>query len=136
MIYFIQAGEGPVKIGVAKNVEQRLAALQTAHYEPLRVLKTINGGLKAERQIHSRLSSFRLAGEWFKWTAEVQAIILELETAILQPDDAYAIRTTPVTLPDGLRARLDAERSLNRRGVEAEILVLLDEALKARERRK
>ena len=60
-----------IKIGRAKNVEERLKSLQTAHPYPLKVLKTlkVSGGKAAidlEKQLHQRFADYRLSGEWFK----------------------------------------------------------------------
>ena len=70
-VYFIQAGEGgPIKIGVAKDVEKRLKGLQTASPKTLVLLASIpvRGSIKAyamERDFHFRLSGYRIRGEWF-----------------------------------------------------------------------
>lgn len=43
-VYFVQAGEaGPVKIGWATDPRARIADLQTGHYEPLRLIRIIEG---------------------------------------------------------------------------------------------
>ena len=67
MIYFIQAGQnGPIKIGVSDKPQERLEALQTAHYEELELLGVIGGGEDKEKEIHLRFSQYRMMGEWFK----------------------------------------------------------------------
>jgi len=66
MIYFIQAGDkGAVKIGFAKDVEKRFAALQTGNHETLRLLKEIQGEIELEQEIHSLLKKYHLRGEWY-----------------------------------------------------------------------
>lgn len=71
-VYMIRAGEkGPIKIGKAENVERRLAELQTANYEELKIIAIIPcGSTKAaeyvERGIHKRFARSRIRGEWFK----------------------------------------------------------------------
>lgn len=65
-VYFIQAGEtGPVKIGIADDVAERLRALQTAHWELLHVRHVFDGGAAKERAFHERYKAHRLRGEWF-----------------------------------------------------------------------
>ena len=76
-VYFIQSHQGgPIKIGLARDVRLRLAALQTAHPYRLRVIGTIRGGRNVERRVHDSLSQRRMSGEWFDITeAEAEAII-------------------------------------------------------------
>lgn len=65
-VYFIQRADGPVKIGCAVDVFQRMAALQTASPEPLRLIGVIPlGGYSMERYLHQALAQDRLKGEWF-----------------------------------------------------------------------
>jgi len=71
MIYFIQAGEnGPIKIGKSDDPERRLAQLQTAHYEELKILWVeyeTPGPIKdEERQLHLSYEDDNIRGEWFK----------------------------------------------------------------------
>jgi hypothetical protein len=62
--YFIRAGvSGPIKIGVATNVDHRLASLQTGHYQKLTVIRLIRGN--AERALHRKFAHLRIRGEWF-----------------------------------------------------------------------
>lgn len=71
-VYMIRAGEkGPIKIGKAENVDRRLAELQTANYEELKIIAIIPcGSTKAaeyvERGLHKRFGRYRIRGEWFK----------------------------------------------------------------------
>jgi len=69
-LYFIQSVTGgPVKIGVARNPEERLKQHQTGSPFPLRIIKTIKRvSPKYESELHKRFSSFRLHGEWFSET--------------------------------------------------------------------
>lgn len=65
VVYFVGAESGPVKIGVAANPKERLANLQTAHFEKLTLLALASGGSDAERKYHERFAAHRLQGEWF-----------------------------------------------------------------------
>jgi hypothetical protein len=72
LIYFIQAGDdGPVKIGCAENVEKRRSALQTAHHDVLRILRSFPGERGVERSLHERFSNLRIRGEWFRFAPEM-----------------------------------------------------------------
>ena len=67
IIYFIQQGNGgSIKIGISSNIEKRLASLQTGSPYKLKVLLTIKGSEKLEKEIHSKFAEYRLSGEWFK----------------------------------------------------------------------
>lgn len=68
-VYFIQAGEsGPVKIGSTVGmVEGRLASLQTAHHEKLRILRVLaESGRQVERKLHHIYRTRKVQGEWFR----------------------------------------------------------------------
>ena len=74
-VYFIRAGDvGPVKIGWAADVEERRGDLQTAHYEPLHLLRTIDGVPLVEFWLHERFAANRLRGEWFSFDADMLAV--------------------------------------------------------------
>jgi hypothetical protein len=66
-LYFVQAGAaGPIKIGVAQDVQRRVAQLQTGHYEKLTILATLRYvDLLTERRVHGWLAKYRIRGEWF-----------------------------------------------------------------------
>lgn len=77
-VYFIrQCDGGPTKIGLATDVNARLAALQTAHAYPLHVAGVWPGATSDdEKMLHSKFADKRLNGEWFDLTDD------ELEVAI------------------------------------------------------
>lgn len=67
-VYFIQAGEaGPIKIGRSRDdPRQRLSALQTAHYETLRLLGVLQSDPEGEARLHEQFANLRIRGEWFR----------------------------------------------------------------------
>ena len=79
--YFVRAGvDGPVKIGCVMSedpvdaeaaVRTRIASLQTAHPDPLTLLRTVEGGVETERFFHKHFAALRVRGEWFTFTAEM-----------------------------------------------------------------
>lgn len=78
-VYFVQAGNnGPIKIGSSGNVLSRLNALQTAHYEKLKIIAVFpNENNTLEQFMHSTFCRRRIRGEWFdisvediRWVAE------------------------------------------------------------------
>ena len=65
-IYFIQAGDdGPIKIGITKNVESRREGLQSGSPIVLSLLCAIPGTRANERMLHTHFADDRLHGEWF-----------------------------------------------------------------------
>lgn len=82
-IYFVQPGRQPVvKIGSCVDEPAvRLRELQRYHHEPLKVLATIEGDVKAEFKLHKRFAKHRLHGEWFALDGELLAYIKTLSPA-------------------------------------------------------
>lgn len=71
-LYLMQMGEnGPVKIGVAVDVEARRRTLSTAAPWPIRVLYALPNMAHREREMHDRLRHHRLNGEWFEPIPEI-----------------------------------------------------------------
>ena len=76
MIYMVQAGEnGPVKIGTAIDVPARIRELQCGNPEPLRLLRTLDGGRDAEAWFHRHFRSSRYRAEWFSFCEEMLTAI-------------------------------------------------------------
>ncbi len=66
MIYFIKnIANGQIKIGFAENPNTRLANLQTGSTDKLVLIKSIEGDLAVEAQLHRQFAVHRLHGEWF-----------------------------------------------------------------------
>jgi len=78
LVYFIRSGDGPIKIGIAQDVEKRRRSLQTAHPAPLVTLATTDGGFQKERAYHRKFAKHRLEGEWFAPHADILAEIERL----------------------------------------------------------
>lgn len=79
-VYFIRPGSQPfVKIGHATDVARRLDTLQTAHYEPLRVLRVVDGDRQRERWLHARFAAQHVRGEWFRIDGALAVYLLEIE---------------------------------------------------------
>lgn len=69
-VYFIQEGNGHVKIGKAVNVEERLKAMQTGNSQKLQIRLVLNyeshkKALEMEKYFHRKFKRFRVRGEWF-----------------------------------------------------------------------
>lgn len=99
-IYFVRLGApgGPIKIGYAKDVRQRMATLCSASPAPLTLLATCEGDRHEEKQLHRLHRADRQHGEWFKPSEAVLTTI----------DIARSGGIAAVLKP---RARMDAEEA-------------------------
>ncbi len=75
LVYFIGGDTGPVKIGVAHDVQRRLSEIRAACPVPMFLLATAPGGFKQEKTYHRAYASQRMHCEWFERTPEMQAEI-------------------------------------------------------------
>lgn len=69
-VYFIQAGYGAIKVGMAKNPRQRLADMQVCTHKPLRLLAQFRmpdrqSARTLELELHRLFERERIRGEWF-----------------------------------------------------------------------
>lgn len=78
LVYFIGYDGGPIKIGHSVNPTARLVDLQMGSHEDLRILATMPGGLRKERELHRRFAAHRLRGEWFSPVEEVLEFVREV----------------------------------------------------------
>ena len=79
--YFIGAEHGPIKIGSARDVHQRLTVLQTGHPEPLYIYAYADGGYETEEKMHRDFAADRLRGEWFRRSERILHHIVKLQQA-------------------------------------------------------
>lgn len=80
-LYLITDGNH-YKIGVAKDPQRRLKALQTGNPKVLKLLATgyrrsTKTAFSVERQIHQGLKRQRLHGEWFRLTDRLVKVVIE-----------------------------------------------------------
>lgn len=77
-VYFIEAPNGFVKIGVAGDPRARLRTLRTMSPVPLRIALVLPGlGAAGEAELHQRFAAHRSHGEWFRPAAEITDFIKE-----------------------------------------------------------
>lgn len=78
-VYFVQQGDrGPVKIGVAKDPLDRMAALQTGNPTELHLRQVVPGQRDLESKLHYRFREARIRGEWFGDDPELDLSYLKL----------------------------------------------------------
>jgi hypothetical protein len=66
-VYLIRYGEYH-KIGIAKNVRERIVQMQVGLPEVVTIVHTIptNNMIRAETMLHERYAAYRVRGEWFR----------------------------------------------------------------------
>lgn len=75
-VYMIQAGEsGPVKIGKANKPLHRMTHLQTGHYETLRLIRVVSGGLPEETWLRVHFQHLHMRGEWHRYCPTMLAVM-------------------------------------------------------------
>jgi hypothetical protein len=76
-VYFIQADNGgPVKIGLAEDIESRIALFQAGCPFRLVCIGMIPDGSRSlEMSLHEQFATTRLHGEWFEDSPELQSYI-------------------------------------------------------------
>lgn len=88
-IYFIQSSVAlNVKIGKADDPWSRLYQLQTGHYEDLRLIRLLDGGLAQEKALHKKFSDLHVAREWFRFSELMLGDLGMNDLSVSQPPRA------------------------------------------------
>jgi len=70
VVYFVAAeGTNSIKVGTARNLDKRLANLQTNSPHKLKVIAAFEGGVTVEAVLHRQLQESHVRGEWFEFEA-------------------------------------------------------------------
>lgn len=77
-LYVIGSGAS-VKIGIARNPHLRLKELQTGHDWRLELLAATPAHVSLEKAVHHRFAPWRLEGEWFHFTQEIEQFVADLQ---------------------------------------------------------
>jgi hypothetical protein len=75
-LYMIQSEAGPVKIGVAEDIDRRMNQIKTSSPVGFRVMVVLDDGYRLEAELHERFKKDKLHGEWFAPTDEILSIEL------------------------------------------------------------
>lgn len=94
-VYFIAAGSTPIKIGVSDNPADRLSALQTAHYQQLHLIYTIEcrtraAAFEVESAFHRWYEELNIRNEWFRLTPKrkrKETVSMDAAPSVQQPID-------------------------------------------------
>ena len=73
-VYFIRCGEA-VKIGISVKPYERIANLSSANHQKMELLATMDGSRKEEKAMHAKFAAYRIKGEWFRYSAEIDKFI-------------------------------------------------------------
>lgn len=89
-LYFIQVGiGGPIKIGIASDVERRLLEVQIGCPYKLYLVLAVASGAPFEGLIHKAFKDINIRGEWFEPQPELMKFI---EDARRRAIDAFFAR--------------------------------------------
>lgn len=76
VVYLIRASSGgPCKIGVTRNLRNRLAGLRNASFHDLEVIRTVEGSFETENWFHDRFAHKRISREWFEFDPDMLEVI-------------------------------------------------------------
>lgn len=113
-VYFVLArGANAVKIGIAGDLERRLAAMQVACPLVLELLATVEYprrvmAVAAERRIHVVLEDHNLRGEWYLMTPHVRDFVGYVK-ATRQVEPLLDLeRNARINLPEAARQYVSA----------------------------
>ena len=93
-VYLIEAGaSGKVKIGTSVCVQKRLSQLQGASPEKMRLLLSMDGGLREEAEVQAAYKAERIHREWFSRSGDLERFIDSVFWAFGQIDAARHLTT-------------------------------------------
>lgn len=90
-VYFISSGDiridgTPIKIGFTRSdPKYRLAAIQMAHHEELRVvhllqIRTAQKAQRLEKKLHILFANHRIRGDWFRACPAIREFVAAFES--------------------------------------------------------
>ncbi len=77
LVYFLRY-QDRIKVGFTVDIVKRLKSFRLTLVGETELIGTINGGKTRERQVHAKLASFHIEGEWFRDCAAVRTAIADL----------------------------------------------------------
>jgi len=92
-VYFVQAGKrGPIKIGIARNIQRRIDSMQTGNAYGLNLLAAIPCKDRDQaRDFEGRLHRFflrqRIRGEWFTSNINVKKAVDRFSATISETEE-------------------------------------------------
>lgn len=99
-VYVIAAKDGPVKIGMAKDVHRRFGALKTGSPVALALayVAAVSGSARTlERDVHRLLAEKQFMGEWFAVSVEEAVIAIERAAGAAEIAIEALVVTEPAT---------------------------------------
>jgi hypothetical protein len=114
-VYLIRCGDTDmIKIGWADDPVERLATLQSAHHEPLAIVRLIDGPRFLEAWMHNHFAANRVRGEWFRLVPDMLTVAIgDVRPAAKECPDADVFPSVDVELLTAI------ERFLVRHGMTA-----------------
>lgn len=114
-VYFITARElGLVKIGCTKDTDYRLGVLKTSSPAALKVEAILPGYYDREKELHDQFADYRVRGEWFTITEEIENIIRSAGP-LLMPFEKLPQKKSKTATADETEALVQASIERDRR---------------------
>lgn len=134
-VYLIRCdATGNTKIGYSRDPRSRLATLQTASPNRLRLVACFDGDESLEADLHQRFRDYRVNGEWFRLSEnQVRAIAIEyggadghasLEAASLVSQSVIHLSKTICTTIDKMTGETEQQAKWHPANMDAEMGVL------------
>jgi hypothetical protein len=120
VVYVVTCGTR-TKIGIARDIDKRLASLQTSNPDPVELIRTFPGPMKLvrqwEKQAHEELKDHRISGEWFELTALEVVAVVEPITQVVEGGMSPEVTggqepevTAPVTTGDTINLHFNPDK--------------------------
>lgn len=88
VVYFVRCKQAnAIKIGTTTRLTERIDSLRIGCPFDLDVSGTINGDIKTEKLIHSKLTGWQIRGEWFHLNEFTKQVITEATDGRVRFDD-------------------------------------------------
>lgn len=148
-IYFARhKNGGPTKVGITKNIKERMSVLRTQISHGLEVIAQAPGCGRDEYTIHQKLKHTKIIGEWFAPSDELDAVIKHVvetgripDHCIAPPEEKYVPSSGPYEykpMPPShainiskTKRRIAEEARPRKRLAQLKLIALIDEAERA-----
>lgn len=101
-VYVVENERGAVKIGVSQNVHSRIKVLsKQGGFKPVNLYCTdmCSNSYELEHEIHKKMDSFRIGGEWFEFTFSAAVKVV---TDIFEREARFEVKKQRCVMPEDI----------------------------------
>lgn len=116
VVYFLQADDGPIKIGFTNDLRRRISLLQNGNHRRLHLRAVLPGDRAVEAAYHARFIGLRTVGEWFRPADAVLDVIAEINATHGERLDRYVspkARRVPHKITDPAKMMIEHQPPLD-----------------------